>query len=613
MQNGQGLLILNIYALLIILVTSIVFFKKERLNQIEDKTYSKFLIINILVSISGLILGIMVESPANTNELLIMFFNKIYLICLLLWITILTYYTMYIAFYANNKKVTKLTKIYSVLTLINIIMICILPISITIKENVIASGLAIYYTYSIFAIGFVVQLICILIDYKNMKSKKYIPFYSLIFLGVVTLAIQVFFPNLNYIINPALILIAFIMYHTIENPDVKMINELNIAKLEAERASSAKTEFLANMSHEIRTPLNAITGFSQALAEEEGMPESAKEDINDIILASNSLLEIVNGVLDISKIEANKIEIVNKTYRPIEIFKELESLTKVRIGQKPIELRTSFDATIPDQLYGDHTRIKQIILNLLTNAAKYTEKGYIDFKVSSVIKEDVCRLIISVEDTGKGIKNDQIDRLFTKFDRLDEEENITIEGTGLGLAITKKLLELMNGKIVVQSIYGQGSKFTAYIDQKIVKQEKENKVVTEPEILMDEEDNDYRNKNVLVVDDNKLNLKVTEKLLKKYNINVTLLQSGFDTIEKINSGATYDLILMDDMMPQMSGKETLIKLRENKSFNIPTIALTANALTGMREEYLKIGFNDYLAKPIEKIELERVLKKFLSK
>ena len=610
MEQTQGLLILNLYSLVIIIATSIIFFKKERLNEVEDRTYSKFLIANIFVSISGLILGLLVNSSINSNKLLMMIFNRIYLIGLLLWITLLSFYTTYIALYKKEKEIKSLEKKYIIFTIFSIFMIEVLPLDIDIGSTVTSGGLAVYYTYTVFAIGFFSQLICMFIDRENLNSKKYIPVYLLVIFGIIVLVIQMVYPSLNYLINPTLIFIAFIMYHTIENPDVKMIGELNIAKGEAERANSAKTEFLANMSHEIRTPLNAITGFSQALAEEEGMPEAAKEDIKDIIMASNSLLEIVNGVLDISKIEANKIEIINKTYDPHIMFKELERLTKVRIGEKPIDFNIYIDATIPKKLYGDHVRIKQVILNLLTNAAKYTDEGKIDFKVSSVIKEDICRLIISVEDSGRGIKSDQIDKLFTKFNRLDEEENITIEGTGLGLAITKKLLELMDGKITVQSVYGQGSKFTAYIDQKIVSEDELLEVEKEQEEIEVLIDPVEEKRKVLVVDDNKLNLKVAEKLLGKYPIIITTVQSGMECIDIVKN-CEFDLILLDDMMPKMSGKETLVKLKDIDNFSIPVIALTANALSGMREEYLSLGFDDYLAKPIEKVELEVILKKYL--
>ena len=400
------------------------------------------------------------------------------------------------------------------------------------------------------------------------------------------------------------------MYHTIENPDLKLINELNLAKDQAEKANNAKSEFLSSMSHEIRTPLNAIVGFSQALAEEE-ISNEAKEEVNDIIMASENLLEIVNGILDISKIEANKLEIVNTEYEPAKILEELVALSKARLGEKPIEFRTSFDPLLPKTLFGDYMRIKQITLNLLTNAIKYTKTGYIEFRVSCIQKENVCRLIISVEDSGIGIQKEKIDKLFTKFERFDIEKNITIEGTGLGLAITKKLVELMNGKIVVQSIYGQGSKFTVALDQQIVL----TPTVSTSEVLPKEDPIDLSllvNKKVLIVDDNKINLKVASRLLKDYNIKTEEVDSGFECINRILQKEEYDLILLDDMMPKMSGVETLKKLKEISDFHTPTIALTANAISGMKEKYLKEGFDDYLSKPIDRKELNRVIRKFLN-
>ena len=398
-----------------------------------------------------------------------------------------------------------------------------------------------------------------------------------------------------------------LMYFTIENPDIKMIEQLNIAREQAEKANAAKTDFLSNMSHEIRTPLNAIVGFSNLLLDDKDVPEKAKDEVRDIVMASDNLLEIVNGILDISKIEANKLEIVNNEYSTKKVIDELVALSKGRLGDKPIEFKTNFAPDLPPILYGDAGRIKQICVNILTNAIKYTKEGWIEFKISSVVKDNICRLIISVEDTGIGIKEGNIDKLFNKFERLDLDENVTIEGTGLGLAITKKLVDLMHGKIVVQSVFGRGSKFTVCLDQRIVKNPT-IKVETEKHY----EEVNVQNKKVLLVDDNKINLKVAERLLKTYGIDVECVDSGFACIDKIKAHEKYDLIMLDDMMPRMSGVETLKKLKEIPGFDMKVIALTANALTGMKEKYLNDGFDDYLAKPINKDELNKIVNRYLN-
>lgn len=442
---------------------------------------------------------------------------------------------------------------------------------------------------------------------KKISSKRAVPLLFLVILMFCAGYVQILFPSI-LLINFCLSIVVVIMSMTIENPDVKVIEQLNIARDTAEKANEAKTDFLSNMSHEIRTPLNAIVGFSNLLLEDETVPDSAKDEVRDIVMASDNLLEIVNGILDISKIEANKLEIVNTEYVFSKMCDELVALSIGRLGDKPIEFKTSFDPSIPKVLYGDVSRIKQICVNILTNAIKYTKEGWIEFKISGVIRNNVCRLIISVEDTGIGIKKENIDKLFNKFERLDLEENVTIEGTGLGLAITKKLVELMNGKIVVQSVFGKGSKFTVSIDQR---------VVNNPTIKLEETEElgekvITHNKKVLLVDDNKINLKVAERLLESYGIDTESVESGAAALEKIQNGEKYDMILLDDMMPKMSGVETLKKLKEIPGFKIITIALTANALTGMREKYLQDGFDDYLAKPINKNELNRIINKYLN-
>ena len=397
----------------------------------------------------------------------------------------------------------------------------------------------------------------------------------------------------------------FLMFNTIENPDVKMIEQLNSAKDQAIKANSAKTEFLSSMSHEIRTPLNAIVGFSDEIINADSLDE-AKENAQDVVNASNTLLELVNSILDISKIEAGKLEIINSPYDARKTFEELAKLITPKMKEKGLEFNYNIAPDLPQTLYGDHANIKKIITNLLSNACKYTSKGFVNYDVSCYNVNGICKLIISVEDSGRGIKKENVDKLFTKFQRLDEDRNTTIEGTGLGLAITKNLVELMGGKIIVHTVYGEGSKFTVTIDQRI----EEVKLVETEQIP--NASIDLSNTRILLVDDNELNIKVATKLLQRYKAtNITSFDNGFDCIEDIKQGSKYDIILLDDMMPKLSGVETLHKLQELSNFDIPVVVLTANAITGMREKYLKEGFTNYIAKPIDKEELVNVLNSVL--
>lgn len=598
----------TISGLFCIVLLMILFFSKSRIDSKETKLYGFMLIssfFDIILVLAELIITYYFLD--DVNMYLVKGLNKIDFIHYIMWPTLLSLYTIYVT-YLDEEKYNKAKKIFLTLDIIAILIEFMLPINIiSTKEVMGVTGIGPAFVFLISSFYVIVNIIILIKNYKKIKNKKNLPFLFFLIFIIIAMLLRVYNPTL--IVIPAIIVyINMIMYFTIENPDVKLIEEINIAKESAIKASNAKTEFLSNMSHEIRTPLNAIVGFSEALQSDERIPVEAKEDIKDIVMASDSLLEIVNGILDISKIEADKLEIINTTYSPKKVFDELVVLTRGRLGfEKQIEFKTSFSSDIPATLYGDYARVKQIVLNLLTNAVKYTNEGYISFTVECVnINKDLCRLIISVEDSGIGIKKDKIDKLFTKFERLDEERNITIEGTGLGLAITKKLVELMHGKMVVQSIYGKGSKFTVSLDQKIVAT-KEKEEIKEKTVVK----GNYKGKRVLVVDDNKLNLKVAERLLREYNLFVDEVASGFDAIDRINMGVPYNLILMDDMMPKMSGCETLKELKKNKDFHTKTVALTANAISGMREKYLSVGFDDYLAKPIKKEELEVILDKYL--
>lgn len=590
----------------------IVFKSKKRIVSEENNIFKILAIVNIISFVTEILLQISIRTLGG-QDLLSFILGRVYLIEIYTWFCILSIYTYYIAKIKRlENEVLKTSKFHTAkMTLIGFIiagafLFLVLPIKIMHKGEIIYSyGIAVDALKIALGSGLVYWLILLIMNRKEVSQKAFAPIYVTMVLLIINDVLQTINPSI-LIATSTMAFTMFIMFFTIENPDLKMIAELEVARDQADKANNAKTDFLSNMSHEIRTPLNAIVGFSDCIMEANTL-EEAKENAKDIINAGQTLLEIVNGILDISKIEAGKLEIINSKYNAHEVFMELAKLISTRMKDKGLDFTYYIAPDVPETLYGDHANLKKIITNLLSNACKYTDQGFVRYEVNCVNMKDYTRLIISVEDSGRGIKKESVDKMFTKFQRLDEDKNTTIEGTGLGLAITKQLTELMGGKIIVHTIYGEGSKFTVVVNQKIAeKDSKEEKQLKDTLDLTDVK--------ILIVDDAPMNLKVAKKILEKYNANcVDTCESGFECINKLNIGREYDLILLDDMMPKMSGVITLQKLKEDPNFHIPTIALTANAITGMREKYLQDGFDDFLAKPIEKEELIRVLNDVLGR
>ncbi len=594
----------DILGIFILFVLLCIYYSKDIKITKEVSIYLCMMVTTYLIEL--LYLGNFVTLKINGTVWL---FSKTYLACIAIFYSLMLSYFICLVIkdkYPNKnsiieKKSKSLRNIFigiNIFSLLIIYFLDVYAIGNTINGSSVMTTYLLWFIYTIDSI-----IICIIYrGFLKEKHKKNLLITSLI--NVMLIILSIVFPNIN-VINIAPIITLLYMYLTLENIWQKSEEKMEIERDYSVQNNIDKVAFLTNLSHEIRVPLNTIDGFSQVIMESKNL-KSIKEDVKDIRLATNDLIDIINGLIDMSAIENGKLELIEENYNVDDMFENIINIVTSRLkDKKTVSFKSSIDKKIPDTLQGDQARIEQIVLSALNNSIKYTEKGKIELTVKVVTSPNLCRLKITVTDTGKGIKKEELKNLFEKDSTRDK--NI-----GLSLVVAKELVDLMEGEIDVDSTYGKGTTVTITIDQKTVTKDKETKKTTKKEIKLF----DCKGKKILIVDDNKLNIKVASKLLEPYNINITEALSGRECLDIIDKYNNFDLILMDDLMPNMSGTETLDilkKVERVEGFDIPVVVLTANAVNGIKKKYLDKGFDDYLSKPIDRVELDRVLNKFLNK
>ena len=604
-MGNEGLILLNGYALVILIVLSIVFFSKKRLHQIEDNTYGQLLIVSVITILFGLLLGIIIDSDFYLKNILIVVFNKIYLIGLILSVSIFAFYTYCISKF-KNVKFKMINKIYQISFLVNTLLVLVLPLSVVTENNeILTVGPSMYYTYGVFSIIYLILVILVILDFKRIKNKKYIPIILLIFEGIMMVVIQVFKPELNYIINPSTVITCLIMYFTIENPDVQITAELYKNKKLIEKSNQDTSNFLFRMTQDIKKPVKDIIAISEKIQDYTDF-EEVKKGIKYINNTADELDYLINDALDVSNMTTKRLKIFDSRYNPVNIFKEISYRFEKRI-EKNIKFNFSISSVIPSYLYGDSIKLKQAINSILENALQHTECGEIDLDVNGIIKYGICRLIITVTDTGSGMSIEEVNNILSlNSDALSEIDLRNRDGELLNLKEVKKLVSLLGGNLMVKSEEKVGTAVSIVLEQKIV----ESKETEISKRLESYEQTLYSNKRVMVVDDDAKELAQITAFLESHDAEVSGSLFGRDVIEKISNNVKFDLILLDDETNTYSALDALKELKKNKKFNIPVVVMIDDNKEFIKLHYLQDGFADCIMKSKLESEINRIMKRF---
>lgn len=557
----------------------IAYFSKDRIKTPENKIYSRLIIINFI----GIILEIfctIFAGYAKENIIFYTILNKLFLIGLIVWGAVFGSYVFLISSAKKNEEELKkymknVLRLYITLIIIIAVLVAVLPVYFNYRNNYVmySYGPAVNVVYSGIFITIFLTIICLIKNFKNIISKKYLPIYAYLFVGTIITFIQKMMPELLLAITMDTF-ITVIMYFTIENPDKKLLQEIHASKKMADEANEEKSMLIYNMMGEIKDIAKDINISSNNILDSNNIEEN-KYYAREIISSNNKLYNMSDKIYNIDKIELNKIKTVKTKYNIKLLLKEIVSMYKTKTETKNIEFRINIDNNLPVSLYGDSINLKKALSTIIDSSYNNTKEGFIELSVNTIIKHNVCRLIIKIEDSSIGIKTEEIEELNT-------EGNIYN---------TKKLIAALGGTLLLTSRYNEGTIVTIILDQKInITNKKEKKDYTK---YLD-------NKKILLVDDNESSLKLINKILTKYHIKVETTNLGKKALDKIRKGSKYDLILLDEEMPYMNGEEVLKKLKEIKGFNTKVLLLTKNNNIEYTEEYKENNFDDYILKPIDK-------------
>ena len=586
MQIRITLLIVSfIYTML----TSVVYFSKNRINNSENAVYEKLLSITPI----GLLLeiGCNVTAIYKMNDLVSSIISRLYLIFILVWLTTFTLYILTITKYKGDKlteyKNSKIRKSIIIGSIFSILLLIFLPIDFVLEKNsAYLGGMGIVFLLAITFLLIILDFILFIKYFKNMTFREKVPMLLLLLLIGGLLLVNNIAPEIQ-IISSSFALITVIMYFTIENPDKKLLEEIHMSKKIADAANEDKSMLIYNMMNEVKSIASDINKSSEVILNSNNLEEN-RFFAREIISSNNKLYSMANNIYNIDVIDDINVKTVKNKYNIKLLLKGVISKNRELFEDKDISFRFNIDSNLPNTLYGDSINLKNVLNTIIGNSYKYTDKGYVELSVNAIFKKDIVRLIIKIEDSGIGIKAEDLDKCLNK----NTKDQNSLYGA-------RKTINIMGGNLLISSEYNKGTIVTIILDQKIYTNNKDNY------------DNYVNNKKILIIDDNNSSIKLISKILDKHNILYDSSNLGKEALDRIRKGDKYDLILLDEDMPYMNGISVMNKLNKIKGFDTKVILLTKNSNIIYDDIYKDSGFSDYIIKPIDKDDLMNKINKYL--